>query len=159
MGDVEHIALGQAVYEIGVEQFGKILLAFHIGEPVVVSRTDVEQSGFGKGNRHLVEHEKNDKFLHLAVERLIGTELFLNVIHALPTKMIAVTELPHTNTVHGLVVQYYNERKSFSSVKAKKMSKYKLWCFGGERYTTKNRKIVEQLGKMRFGIDIDFVFV
>ena len=73
--------------------------------------------------------------------------------------MIAVTELPHTNTVHGGVVQYYNERKRFSSAKTKKMSKYKLWCCDGKRYTTKNRKIVEQLGKMRFGIDIDFVFV
>ena len=66
--DVEHISLGQAVEKIGLEKFGEILLALHIGEPVIVGRADVKKRRLREGDGHLVEYEKNHKFLHLAVE-------------------------------------------------------------------------------------------
>ena len=69
--DVEHIALWHAVDEIGVQKLDEILLALHIAEPVVVGRAYIQNGGFCKRNCHFVEHEKNDKFLHLAIQRLI----------------------------------------------------------------------------------------
>ena len=81
LGDVEHFALGQTIDEVCVKKFGKILLAFHIRKPIVVRRADVQKGGFGKGNRHFVEYEKNNKFLNLAIKRLIRAECVLNVFH------------------------------------------------------------------------------
>ena len=69
--DVEHIALWHAVDEIGFNQFRKILFAFHIGEPSVVRRAYVEKRCLGERNGHFVKHEKNNKFLHLAIKRSI----------------------------------------------------------------------------------------
>lgn len=160
LSDVEHIALGQAVDEIGVEKFGKILLALHIGEPVVVGGADVKERRFCKRNSHFVEYEKNDKFLHLAVERLIGTELILNVIHSFTRKKIAAVicdfarNLPYTAASSNITTKT-------TDFQAQKRNKCRNTSYGAflRRDTQRKRKNMGQFAKLRFGIDIDLFFV
>ncbi len=72
LSDVEHIPFGQAVEQVGLKEFGEILLALHISEPRIVGRADIKKRRLGEGDGHLVEYEKNHKFLHLAVESAIS---------------------------------------------------------------------------------------
>lgn len=123
--DAQHIAFRHAVDEVGVQKFGQILLALHIRQPVVVGRAYVEDCRFGKGNRHFVEHEKNDKFLNLAVEGLIRAETFLQIFHRVPQKNKNPL-LPCKEQQCGSDTIYYIVFLRKTSAKAKNLSKYNL---------------------------------
>ena len=66
--DVDVFALGHAVKEIGVEKLAEVLLAVHVGQPIVFGRADIQQCRFGKRNRHFVKDKKYYQLLDLAVQ-------------------------------------------------------------------------------------------
>ena len=67
LGDVQALAFGHSIHQVGVNELRKILLALHISEPIVFRRAYVKDGGLRQRNCHLFKNEQNHKLLDFAV--------------------------------------------------------------------------------------------